>query len=210
MTSLSSEPQGSAESGTTVVWTAQPSDPENDPLSYRFLLNGAEVQPFSSEKTWSWNTADAKVGKNKIEVQVKDDKYSDEFVSQDADFTISAPNQKPTLISLSSDKPNGATAGDPIIWTARASDPENDTIYYRFRLKGPSTNGQWIIKRDWGIQDSWCWQTCQRDMGLRNRNNFIRVEVRDENDEDENHFDDFAESGSFRLASPIGQPIPFC
>jgi|WetSurSiteA1Bulk_404760.scaffolds.fasta_scaffold01260_4 PKD repeat protein len=87
---LYSNPQDSAQAGTTVVWTAQVADPENDPLMIRFLLNGMEAQGWSPTNTWSWNTADAGVGQNRIEVQVTDNNHGNEYVSRFADFSISS------------------------------------------------------------------------------------------------------------------------
>ena len=56
--------------GTTVTWTAQASDPESDPISYRFLVNGTPATDWQSENLWTWTAMQP--GTSQISVQVKD------------------------------------------------------------------------------------------------------------------------------------------
>jgi PKD repeat protein len=198
--SLSSDPQGSAEIGTTVVWAAQASDPENGPLSYKFLLNSKEVQSWSPANTWSWNTAYAQVGPNWIEVQVKDGHHGDEFVSLKAAFTISAPggpsaiptgaepdtNRPPILIGLSSEPQGSAEAGTTVVWTAQASDPDYDPLLFRFLLNGAEVTG-------WSPENTWSWNTAA-NIGA----NIIEIQVKDDW-----HGDEFASlKAEFLILNP--------
>ena len=57
--------------GTTVTWTAKASDPESDPISYRFLVNGTPATDWQSENLWAWTAIEP--GTSQILVQVKDE-----------------------------------------------------------------------------------------------------------------------------------------
>jgi hypothetical protein len=80
-------------------------------------------------------------------------------------FTLLAPNQPPTLISLKPDKASSQSAGTTIKWTATASDPDREPIYYRFWLKGPSTGNAWTVAQDWSSKNQWTWATSGNDAG---------------------------------------------
>ena len=68
-------------------------------------------------------------------------------------------NQPPVNPTLSPDKPEPQSAGAAITWTASATDPDGDPLYYLFRLKGPSTGNSWQIMRDWSTDNTWTWYT---------------------------------------------------
>ncbi len=63
--------------GSVIVWNVQASNANNEKMLYKFLLTGPATggQPkdetgWIAESSWTWNTADADVGENQIEVQV--------------------------------------------------------------------------------------------------------------------------------------------
>jgi S-layer protein (TIGR01567 family) len=59
--------------GTVVTWTAEAIDPENDNISYKFVLNGFTARDWSPCNKWVWNNTTSYLGKNLIEIYVKDD-----------------------------------------------------------------------------------------------------------------------------------------
>ena len=60
-------------------------------------------------------------------------------------------NIKPSLLNLKSDRQSPQDLGVKVIWTAKASDPDKDTILYQYVLKGPSTGDQWVpLRLDYG------------------------------------------------------------
>ena len=77
-------------------------------------------------------------------------------------------NKPPKLISLTSDKPSSQDAGMPITWTAKAKDPDNDQIFYKFLLNDNHVT-------NWTKNNTWVWNTTNDDVG----ENQIEVQVRD-------------------------------
>ena len=63
---------------------------------------------------------------------------------------------------------------------AKASDPNEDTIYYKFELSGPSTGERYVVQQDWSPRSEWIWNSTDHDLGI----NFIRVSVKDEKHND--------------------------
>ena len=180
--SLTSDKTSSQDAGMPITWTAKAKDPDNDQIFYKFLLNDNHVTNWTKNNTWVWNTTNDDVGENQIEVQVRDGKYGhalpNEFDDQKVDsFNITEPKPKPTIpenqppfiVSLVSDKFSPQDAGTIITWTAKASDPENDLLVYRFLLRGRTVS-------DWSSANSWTWTTTSDDIG----ENQIEVQVRDE------------------------------
>src|SRR5690606_23970399 len=79
---------------------------------------------------------------------------------------ILAPNQPPALTALKADRPSPQGAGTPVKWTATASDVDRDPVYYRFWLKGPSTDNTWQIAQDWSLANQWTWTSMPNDGGV--------------------------------------------
>jgi hypothetical protein len=82
--SLNPDIQTPQQVGATVTWRATASDPENDPIYYRFSLNGPRtgtnwqvVQDWSQNDVWSWNIGDDDVGSSNIRVEIRDGKHED-------------------------------------------------------------------------------------------------------------------------------------
>lgn len=156
------------EAGTTIVWTAEADDSENDEILYRFFLKSQPVTDWQPQNQWTWETTQQNVGDNQIEVRVIDGKHSgrDSFdESETVAFEIVSPNRVPSISRLSADRPSQQEAGSVIIWIAEASDSENDQILYQFWL-----NNQ--IIRDWSADNKWTWTTTTENVGDN------RVEVR--------------------------------
>ena len=81
-------------------------------------------------------------------------------------------NLPPIMNSLTPDRPSPQPAGTSINWTAIATDPENDPVFYKFLLKGPSANDQPVRETDWIADNKWTWVTLPADTGT------FQVEVR--------------------------------
>jgi hypothetical protein len=147
LSDLSSNKSSPQEAGETITWTAEASDAEDDPISYRFFLNGQPVTEWQSQSYWIWETDDSNERDNKIEVRIRDEEHADESDFDDSgsvSFEIGGrPNQEPTIKDFLPDKSSPQKAGETITWTAEASDAEDDPISYRFFLNGqPVTEWQ--------------------------------------------------------------------
>ena len=88
--------------------------------------------------------------------------------SKTGTITVEVPkpsNKPPTNPTLTPDKSSPQLAGTTIKWTASATDPDGDQLYYRFWLRGPATGNSWQIKRDWSTANTWTWSTTSDDVG---------------------------------------------
>jgi len=172
---LASNVQSPQPIGASVWWKASAIDQEGNPVFYRYWLKGAAtggswriVRDWSTDPTWVWPTSPADAGTSEIQVQVRDGLHSSPSGWDDdagALFTVLRQNQPPVLVSLTADKPSSQAAGTPIKWTAIASDPDREPIYYKFWLKGPSTGGAWKVAQDWSTKSQWTWTSSGYDGG---------------------------------------------
>jgi len=102
-------------SGIKITWTADATDPDGDPLLYRFLLSGPrtgnewqEVKGWSSSNTWVWDTTAEDVGeKNQVAVEVRDGKHAGEESYDD--------RKESEYYSIKDDLPNTYLAGTVLI-----------------------------------------------------------------------------------------------
>ncbi|MDD1752509.1 MAG: hypothetical protein LUQ38_05400, partial [Methanotrichaceae archaeon] len=62
--SLTPDIRSPQQAEATITWLAEASDPENDPILYRFFLNGKPVTDWMSQNQWSWTATDANAGDN--------------------------------------------------------------------------------------------------------------------------------------------------
>lgn len=92
-------------------------------------------------------------------------------------YTDQAPasNQPPSIGSLTPNLQGPQEVGSIVTWTASATDPENDPLYYKFWLNGPRTSGSWQMVQDWSTIRTWSWSILDSDVGSSS----IRVWVRD-------------------------------
>ena len=163
--------------GTSITWVAYAEDPDGDTLYYRFWIRGPStgyswriMQDWSTVNIWTWQTSSAGIGNTDISVWIRDGHHapSDNYDLEKKyyDYTItSVGNQPPINPSLTPDKPEPQPAGTAIGWTASATDPDGDTLYYRFWIRGPSTGYSWRIMEDWSTVNTWTWHTTSADIG---------------------------------------------
>jgi len=186
------------EPAMSIAWTAGAADAEGDQIQYRFLLNGIEMTDWSTANSWIWNTSSAAPGDYKISVLVRDGKHAPEGSfddSMDASFTLVASNRPPALLRLTSDKPSPQVRGTTVIWKADASDPDGDTVLYRFLVNNKA-------RSLWSQSDTWSWSTANMPDG----NYHVSVQVRDGRHAEEESFDGSMDQ-SFTLISEIDQQI---
>jgi len=101
ITSLESKKQSPQEAGSSIKWTAKAKDPEDDPLSFMFRLNGPStgfvwkpVTSWSGENTWDWETNSEDAGDYQISVLVRDETHIGPQFTPDEKiigFTLTAP-----------------------------------------------------------------------------------------------------------------------
>ncbi len=94
-------------------------------------------------------------------------------------------NLPPHNPSLTPNKPEPQPAGTAITWSASATEPDGDTLHYRFWIRGPSTGDTWTIIRDWSTDNTWTWLTTTADIGDTD----IAVWIRDGHHEPTNSHD---------------------
>lgn len=166
--SLSLDKASPQEAGAAITWIAVAHDPEDDPLIYRFLLNGRPMTEWVSNNSWLWQSTEADEGTNQIDVQVRDGRHSGPSACDDsaaAKFEIVHKNQVPKLSEFEASPSSPQPAGTEVRWLALSEDSENDDLLFRFILEGPSTGGETRIVQDWSRDNSWIWKTCQADVG---------------------------------------------
>jgi hypothetical protein len=184
-------PQGS---WTAINWTANATDPNGDTIFYRFWLKGPGAGHDWQDQTgwtscdfWNWSTTPADIGTSQIRVDIRDGGHADPESWDDQramNYTIT--NLPPMLIDLSPNRPRPQKFGAVITWTANATDPEGDTLFYRFLIKGPSTGGEWKNITDWAENKSFIWSTNDSDIGA----NQFEVRIRDGNHASPESWDD--------------------
>lgn len=147
--------------GTAIFWRAKAADYEGDKIFYKFLINGQEANQWTRIAGWSWLTSGLSPGNYEISVLVRDGNHASEGSFDhmiNSSFMLSPVNQPPVLADLISDRSSPTELGGSINWIARAVDPDNDTVYYRF-LK----NGQEAA--NWSASPAWSWDTSTESAG---------------------------------------------
>jgi|GEM_PF-331054 len=199
LTSLQPSPASPQSSGERITWTANATDPDGDPISYRFLLDGKELTDWSGSSTWIWDTATENVGDYIVLVQVRDDRHASGDSFDDAEnssFRLLAPNRPPVLESLTPDKASPQSRETTIFWKAKADDPDGDRILYKFFLDGKAMTR-------WTKSNSWSWATGDLPAGEYE----IRVLARDAKHADENS-QDSSMNATFVLSAPNKNQSP--
>jgi len=196
ISSLAADKSSPQVAGTAITWTSKASDPDNDPIQYKFFLDDQPQTDWSYGSSWIWTMTTADIGSHLIEVKIRDRKHNSEGDdSGTAQFAIELPNQPPIVKDLTPDKRTPQAAGTIIIWTARATDPDGDDILYKFILDRDtilrSTN------ENWNNDPTRRWDTSQLEPGPHS----ITLEVRDGKHASQDGFDDRMEV-RFALTPP--------
>jgi hypothetical protein len=80
--------------GTSITFTATTTDPDSDPLEYKFLLDSVAQTAFTSSNSWIWETDSGDVGPHTVGVLVRDNNHNPEGDdSASINFSIEAAPQ---------------------------------------------------------------------------------------------------------------------
>jgi hypothetical protein len=191
-TGISSNASSLTYMGDAIKFVSRASDPEDNPIEYKFLLKGPytdnvwrTMTNWSKSKAWTWYTKPCyPSGKYAVQALVRDKKHSllDEGDDPNPE-TISANidlNKCPEIQEINIHPPNAFVSSDDPCSDARvdviATDQEGDPILYKFSVrKGLSlfeNFDTWEIARDWSELN--CLSNVP-DEGLFK----VRVEVKD-------------------------------
>jgi outer membrane protein OmpA-like peptidoglycan-associated protein len=119
--------------GESATLRAQASDPNNDPLTYTWTVDGQAVP--NDQPEFVFGSTGRTIGAHTVRVTVTDV----DGMTASCEFTVTInrrPNRPPT-VSLSLDRTD-AIAGETVTATAQASDPDGDPITYSWTVNGQS------------------------------------------------------------------------
>lgn len=95
--SLNPDKSSPQAAGSAIVWIANATNPDNEQMLYNFFLKGPatngeliEKTGWIAENSWTWNTSDADIGENMVEVRVKRLNAGETEGTKTQNFTISA------------------------------------------------------------------------------------------------------------------------
>ena len=167
---FSPDKQSPQETGSTITWTIEVMDAENDPLQFQFSLDGQVMQDWSDSAVWSWTATEEQVGVHAIKAKVKDGRHNpDGDSSSSFHFEIVLlSNNVPVMGSLTADKESPQMVGTSITWTAVALDVENDSLQFKFTLDGR-------VMQDWSACPVWSWTATEEQVGVH----AIKAKVKD-------------------------------
>jgi hypothetical protein len=107
-------------------------------------------------------------------------------------------NLPPTVESLTPNPASPQEVGATVTWSTKASDPENDLVYYRFLLNGSATEGKWMVVQEWSTNNNWTWNTEEKDAGSSK----ISVQIKDNKHPSSSGFDEFKNSSRYGIIAP--------
>ena len=216
---LEADPKSPSPLGSLITWTATATDPDEDELSYRFLLDGREASGWSPLNSWIWNSTGMAAGDHEITVQIIDgyhasrDSFDEEMnrpytlTESNLDDSSKLPgalavessnaslNRIPTLAELLPDAISPAETGGIINWTVKATDPDGDRLSYKFLLDGQDVTG-------WSSSPAWSWNTSGALPGTYK----ITALARDGNHASADSFDDSMDA-AFTLVDENQPPV---
>jgi len=127
--------------------------------------------------------------------------FGSHFLSRESqEATSKSADMTPVIIAITPDLLSPQKADFKIIWTADATDPDGDTLLYRFLLSGPRTGNEWHEVQGWGSSNTWIWDTTAKDVGEKNQ---VAVEVRDGKHDGEESYDDRKESDYYSIKDDL-------
>jgi len=178
------------DAGSVVIWRVKASDPDNDRILYRFFLDGFPMSKWKTNNSWIWNTTEADIGDNQIEVIVIDGRHAGPNGFDDnrvLDFSIiesgaSSKQQMGTVMetveanaTISSISP---VVGEAVTFNASRSKDTNDRmIEYEwdfgdgYSARGMSIDHQYLKKGTYNVK-----LAVTDDRGVKNIS-FINVHV---------------------------------
>lgn len=122
--------------GGSITLQAQASDPNNDPLTFAWTVDGQSVT--NDQDSFNFGSAGKSLGSHAVKVTVTDV----DNMSADCTFNVTIdrrPNNNPS-VTLSLSK-NEVYTGETVTATAQGSDPDNDPLTYSWTVDGQSRPG---------------------------------------------------------------------
>jgi len=113
----------------------------------------------------------------------------------ESDQPSTLTNQPPRVITLTPSVSCPQEVETTVTWTADATDPENDSIYYKFWFSGPRTEGEWLVVQDWSQSNVWTWHPGDEDVGSSD----IRVWIRNGRHAGTTDMDDFCDYSGYQI-----------
>ena len=127
--------------GTSIIWTANATDPEKDKILYRFFLNGPSTAgswkpetDWSDASSWTWTTSKSDVGTSQVRVWVRDGNHSKEDSfdgEQVAMFTIKEISRNISGVKFNDVNGNGVKdSGETGLagWTVKLTKPDGSDV----------------------------------------------------------------------------------
>lgn len=126
-----------AGSNDSITLTAQGSDPDNDPLTYKWTVTGGAIEGDGANVRW--NSNGVKEGTYTATVTADDGRGGTANASTDL-HVAAKPNSPPVISSCAAD-PATITEGQKSTITTTASDPDNDPLTYSYKTTGGNVTG---------------------------------------------------------------------
>src|SRR6266853_1805531 len=126
-----------AGSGDAIVLQAQCSDPDNDPLTYKWTATGGAIEGTGAETRW--NSKDVKEGTYTATVTCDDGRGGTANAS--TDVKVEQKPNTPPVISSCAANPATITVGQQSTITTTASDADNDPLTYSYTTSGGKVTG---------------------------------------------------------------------
>src|SRR5581483_9261777 len=126
-----------AGSNDSIALTAQGSDADNDPLTYKWTVTGGTIEGDGANVRW--NSNGVKEGTYTATVTADDGRGGTANASTDL-HVAAKPNSPPTISSCAAD-PATITVGQKSTITTTASDPDNDPLTYSYKTTGGRVTG---------------------------------------------------------------------
>ena len=175
---------------TTVKWVASATDPDGEKIRYSFWQRKPSIdrtwkplQNWTNQSQFSWTPEYQ--GEYEVQVRIRDVKNTDPDKWDDnltANYSIELKeppsyegvNHPPRLHDLKPNRTGPSDVGTDILWTANATDAENDTITYEFILNKAGYGNEWT-KVQTGSENVWLFTP------LEGGHYCIQVRVKDQN-----------------------------
>ncbi len=125
-----------AGSGDGIALKAQCSDPDNDPLTYKWTATGGTVEGTGADARW--NSTGVQPGKYTITATCDDGRGG--TANATTDVTVEEKPNTPPTISCAAN-PATVTAGQSATITSTASDADNDKLTYSYKASGGTVSG---------------------------------------------------------------------
>lgn len=120
-----------------VVLTAQCTDPDNDPLTYKWSATGGSIDGNGAEVRW--NPSGVKEGTYTVTVVCDDGRGG--TANATANIAVEQKPNQPPIVSNCAANPATINVGQKSTITTTASDPDNDPLTYSYTTSGGKVTG---------------------------------------------------------------------